>query len=139
MQLDLAAAQTVVAAATSKAAELGLAMCIAVLDTGGHLKAFARMDHAWLGAIDVATRKARTSVLFDMETEAVWEACKPGAQAEGLQLTNDVLVTFAGGIPLRAADGRIVGAIGVSGGQVLQDAQVARAGASVFDARHQGR
>jgi uncharacterized protein GlcG (DUF336 family) len=134
MHLDLAVAQKVLAAATVKAAELGLSMCIAVLDTGGHLKAFARMDRAWLGSIDIATRKARTSVLFEMETEAVWEVCKPGAQAEGLQLTNDVLVTFAGGIPLRTPDGRVIGAIGVSGGQVFQDAQVALAGASVLGA-----
>jgi uncharacterized protein GlcG (DUF336 family) len=138
VHLDLEMAQGVVTAATAKATELGLSMCIAVLDSGGHLKAFARMDHAWLGSIDVAARKARTSVLFEAETQAVWEACKPGAQAEGLQLTNDVLVTFAGGIPLRSPDGRIAGAIGVSGGQVLQDAQVARAGASVFDSSHQG-
>jgi uncharacterized protein GlcG (DUF336 family) len=138
MDLDLPTAQRVVDAATAKAAQLGLSMCIAVLDAGGHLKAFARMDGSWLGSIDVAERKARTSVLFEMETQAVWEVCKPGAQAEGLQLTNDVLVTFPGGIPLRTADGRIIGAIGVSGGLVLQDAEVARAGVSGLDSGHLG-
>jgi uncharacterized protein GlcG (DUF336 family) len=73
-------------------------------------------------------KKARTSVLFEMETQKVWEVCRPDAQAHGLELTNDGLVTFAGGIPLKAADGQLVGAIGVSGGQVAQDFEVARAG-----------
>ncbi len=135
MDLELETAQRVLAAGTAKATELGLTMCNAVLDAGGHLKAFARMDRAWLGSIDIAARKARTSVLFEMETEKLWEVCKPGAQAEGLQLTNDVLVTFGGGVPLRAPDGRVVGAIGVSGGQVFQDVQVAWAGASILDSR----
>jgi uncharacterized protein GlcG (DUF336 family) len=99
-----------------------------VLDFGGHLKAFSRMDGAWLGSIDVAMKKARTSVLFEMETQKIWEVCRPDAQAHGLELTNDGLVTFAGGIPLKAADGQLVGAIGVSGGQVGQDFEVARAG-----------
>jgi len=105
-----------------------VAASIVVLDFAGHLKAFSRMDGAWLGSIDVAMRKARTSVLFEMETEKVWEVCKPGAQAHGLELTNDGLVTFAGGIPLKTADGKLLGVIGVSGGQVAQDFEIAHAG-----------
>jgi uncharacterized protein GlcG (DUF336 family) len=90
------------------------------------------MDGAVLGSIDIALKKARTAVLFEVESEAVWEYCKPGAPAQGLQLTNDTLVTFAGGIPLKTSDGETLGAIGVSGGEVSQDAEVARAGAAVF-------
>ncbi len=115
-------------AAKAKAAEIGIATAIVVLDDGGHLKAFARMDGAWLGATDVAMKKAKTSVLFPMETQQIWEVAKPGAQAHGLELTNGGLVTFAGGIPLKTQGGQLLGAIGVSGGQVAQDYEVARAG-----------
>jgi uncharacterized protein GlcG (DUF336 family) len=111
----------VVKAAKATAADIGIAVSVVVLDLGGHLKAFSRMDGAWLGSIDVAMKKARTSVLFEMETQKIWEICRPDAQAHGLELTNDGLVTFAGGIPLKASDGRLLGAIGVSGGQVAQD------------------
>src|SRR5277367_5490908 len=108
--------ELLVEAAKSKAADIGIAVSIAVLDAGGHLKAFLRMDGAWLGSIDVAIRKARTSVLFEAQTQDIWEVCKPGAQAHGLELTNEGLVTFAGGMPLKADGGTLLGAIGVSGG-----------------------
>jgi uncharacterized protein GlcG (DUF336 family) len=119
MPLTSDEAEAVVKAAKARAADIGLAVSVVVLDLGGHLKAFSRMDGAWLGSIDVAMKKARTSVLFEMETQKVWELCRPDAQAH---------VTFAGGIPLKASDGRLLGAIGVSGGQVAQDFEVARAG-----------
>ncbi len=116
-------------AARSRAASLGIAVSVAVLDAGGHLKAFSRMDRAWL-AIDRRGRQESQDVrAVRNESENVWEFSKPDAQAHGLDLTNDVLVTFAGGIPLRAADGALLGAIGVSGGQVSQDREVAQAGA----------
>jgi uncharacterized protein GlcG (DUF336 family) len=91
------------------------------------------MDGAWLGSIDVAMKKAKTFVFFEAETQAVWEVCKPGAQAHGLELTNDGLATFAGGVPLKAADGGLLGAIGVSGGQVAQDYEVALAGMAALE------
>src|ERR1700677_666088 len=119
-------ADTLTKAAKAKAADIGIAVRLVV--AGGNLKAFSRMDGAWLGSIDVAIKKARTSVLFEMETQQVWEVCKPEAQAHGLELTNDGLVTFAGGIPLKAANGHLLGAIGVSGGQVAQDYEGAQAG-----------
>ncbi|MEI9988195.1 MAG: heme-binding protein [Aliidongia sp.] len=81
-----------------------------------------------------AMKKARTSVLFEVETQSVWAVSKPDAQAHGLELTNDGLVTFAGGIPLKNAEGRLIGAIGVSGGQVAQDFEIARAGLAALDA-----
>ena len=133
MAITLAQAEAVVSAARNKATQIGIPVCVAVLDVGGNLKAFSRMDGAWLGAIDVATKKARTSVLFDIETQVAWEICKPDGQAHGLELTNDHLVTFAGGIPLRH-DGELVGAVGVSGGQVSQDYEVARAAFEAFQA-----
>jgi uncharacterized protein GlcG (DUF336 family) len=134
MQITSHHAERLIEAATAKARDIGIAVTIVILDAGAHPKALSRMDGAWLGSIDVAIRKARTSVLFEAETQAIWEVSKPEAQAHGLELTNDGLVTFAGGIPLKSADGHLLGAIGVSGGQVAQDFDVARAGLAALDA-----
>lgn len=125
MKLSLDQAEHVIRAAQAHATQLGVAAAIAVLDTGGHLKAFVRMDGAWLGAIDVAIRKARTSVLFEASTEQIGEVCKPDAEAHGLDLTNDGLVTFGGGLPLQDTQGVLRGAVGVSGGHVGQDKAIA--------------
>jgi uncharacterized protein GlcG (DUF336 family) len=127
MTLTLDLAENCVRAGREHAATLGVAVCLVVCDAAGHLKAFARMDRAWLGAIDVALRKAKTSVLFEAETQLIWEVSRPDAQAHGLESSNGGLITFAGGIPLRTAAGEILGAIGVSGGQVAQDYAVAQA------------
>ena len=132
MNLTLDIAEALMDAAKRRALHVGVAASIVVLDVAGHLKAFSRMDGAWLGSIDVAMKKARTSVLFEMETEQVWAVCQPGAQAHGLEQTNGGLVTFAGGMPIKATDGRLLGAIGVSGGQVAQDQDIAKAGLSAL-------
>jgi uncharacterized protein GlcG (DUF336 family) len=132
MKLTDQMAQAGIAAAVAEAVALRVPMNIAILDAGAHLKSFMRMDGAVLGSIDIAMKKARTAVLFQANSETVWEYCKPGAPAPGLELTNDVLVTFAGGIPIRAPDGEFLGAIGVSGGAVPQDAQVAAAGVAAL-------
>jgi uncharacterized protein GlcG (DUF336 family) len=121
-------------AAEEKATAIGIPVNIAVLDAGAHLKAFSRMDGAVLGSIDVATRKAMTAALFQARSEAVWEYCKPGAPAPALELSNGGLAPFAGGIPLRGPQGEILGAIGVSGGTVAQDLEIAEAGVAVLTA-----
>ena len=126
MTLTLDLAENSLRAGREHAATLGVAVCLVVCDAAGHLKAFARMDRAWLGAIDVALRKAKTSVLFEAETQLIWEVSRPEAQAHGLESSNGGLITFAGGIPLRTAAGEILGAIGVSGGQVAQDYAIAK-------------
>jgi uncharacterized protein GlcG (DUF336 family) len=130
MQITAHQARAVIAAGEAKASEVGVPMNIAVLDGGGHLKAFARMDGAVLGSIDIALKKAKTAVLFGMNSEAVGEFCKPGAPAQGLAATNDVLVVFAGGIPIRNEAGEVIGSVGVSGGAVDQDYAVALAAAA---------
>jgi uncharacterized protein GlcG (DUF336 family) len=132
MELTLEQGHAILHAAMAKAEKIGVAASVVVLDAAGHLKVFSRMDDAWLGSIDVAMKKARTSVLFEVETQNVWEVCKPGAQAHGLETTNDGLVTFAGGIPLKTLGGKLVGAIGVSGGQVSQDFEIASAGSAAL-------
>jgi uncharacterized protein GlcG (DUF336 family) len=123
-------ARRIVAAAEARASAIGVPVNVAVLDAAAHLKAFSRMDGAVLGSIDVAMRKARTAALFETTSEAVWEYCRPGAPAHALELTNGGLAPFAGGLPVRDAAGRLLGAIGVSGGAVPQDLEIAEAGAA---------
>ncbi len=125
-------AARVIAAAEARAAAIGVPVNIAVLDAGAHLKAFARMDRAVLGSIDVALGKARTAVLFGARSEAIWDYCKPGAPAPGLELTNGGLVPFGGGIPLTGPDGLAIGAVGISGGAVAQDVEIAEAAAAAL-------
>jgi uncharacterized protein GlcG (DUF336 family) len=134
MQLTSHQAQVVIDGAEAKARELGLPVVIAVLDAGAHLKAFRRMDGAVLASIDIAIRKASTAVLFQANSEAVWEYCKPGAPAHGLELTNGGLAPFGGGIPLKGPDSVVIGALGVSGGTVPQDVKVAQAAFAAFEA-----
>jgi uncharacterized protein GlcG (DUF336 family) len=134
MPLNSHQAHAVINGAESKAREMGLPIVVAVLDAGAHLKAFRRMDGAVLASIDIALRKATTAVLFQANSEDVWEYCKPGAPAPGLELTNGGLAPFGGGIPLKGPDGQVIGALGVSGGSVAQDTDIAKAGFAAFEA-----
>jgi uncharacterized protein GlcG (DUF336 family) len=128
----LADAQRVIAAAQQKAAEIGQPMNIAVADAGGNLVAHVRMDEAWLGSIDISIKKAFTSRAFDITTKDLATHSQSGGQFFGIHASNDGrIMIFAGGVPLRR-DGRVVGAIGVSGGSGDQDHAVAEAGAAAF-------
>lgn len=125
-------ARRVIAAGEARAEEIGIAVNIAVLDAGAHLKAFARMDSALLGSIDIAIGKARTAALFSMRTKAIGEFCKPGGTSFGLEQTNGGLVVFAGGIPLTNGNRVLIGAVGISGGAVSQDLDIAQAAAAAI-------
>ena len=125
--VTLSAAQAVVEAARAKADEINVPMNIAVTDGGGHLLAFARMDGAILGSIDIALAKAKTSILFNGPSENLWEFCKPGGPAPATELTNGGLIPYAGGVALNDDGGALIGAIGVSGRLPDQDGEVARA------------
>lgn len=131
MPLALADAQRVAAAAVARADEIGHPMNIAVVDAGAHLLAFARMDGAILASIDIATRKAVTAVLMNMSTAELYDAAQPGAPLYGIETTNTGLVVFGGGLLLRRGDD-VVGAVGVSGGAVEQDVDVATAAAGAL-------
>lgn len=132
MSIMLAQAKTVISAAEKKAAEIGQPMNIAVVDGGGNLVAHVRMDGAWLGSIDISIKKAFTSRAFDITTKDLGENAQPGQQFYGIHASNNgKIMIFAGGIPLKK-DGKVVGAIGVSGGSGVQDHEVAEAGASAF-------
>ena len=125
--LDITAlqARAVVDGAILKSVDLGLNMDIAVVDAGGNLKAFLRMDGAWLGSIDIAVKKARTARLFDMPTGDIGGLSQPGGPLYGIEHSNGGLVTFPDGVPLRASDGTVIGAVGVSGSSVEDDHAVA--------------
>jgi len=130
--ISLEQAQAIVAAAVAKAQEIDTKMDIAVVDAGGNLKAFARMDGAWLGSIDIAIKKANTARNFDMNTGAIGELSQPGGPLYNIEHSNGGLITFPGGVPLTTADGAVVGAIGVSGSSVENDHTVAAAGAAAL-------
>lgn len=125
-------ARRIIAAAEKKADEIGQPMNIAVADAGGNLVAHVRMDNAWLGSVDISIKKAWTSRAFDISTKDLAEHSQSGNQFFGIHASNNGRVMiFAGGIPLKK-DGKVVGAIGVSGGSGEQDHAVAEAGAAAF-------
>jgi uncharacterized protein GlcG (DUF336 family) len=130
--IDLDQAQTVVAAALKKAEEIATLMNVTVIDAGGNLKAFARMDGAWLGSIDISAKKARTARFFDMDSGAIGNLSQPAGPLYNIEVSNGGLITFPGGVPLKNASGEIIGAIGVSGSTVENDHTVAAAGASAL-------
>jgi len=130
--LTLSDARRIIAAAEEKAAEIGQPMNIAVVDSGGNLVSHVRMDDAWIGSIDISQKKAYTSRAFDISTKDLATHSQSGGQFFGIHASNDGrIMIFAGGIPLKK-DGKVVGAIGVSGGSGDQDHAVAEAGAAAF-------
>ena len=122
----------IVKAAYEKAKELGVKMNIAVVDAGANLKAFVRMEDAWLGSIDISIKKAKTARFFDMPTGELGKLSQPGESLYQIEVSNGGLITFPGGIPLKNAEGKIIGAIGVSGSTVDDDHVVAEAGAAAL-------
>jgi uncharacterized protein GlcG (DUF336 family) len=132
MSVSLEDALRVIAAGRSKADEIGSPSNVAVVDAGGNLVSHIRMDHAWVGSIDISINKAFTARAFDIVTADLAESAQPGRQFYGIHGSNQGRVMiFAGGIPLRH-DGRVVGAVGVSGGSGEQDQAVAEAAAAAF-------
>jgi uncharacterized protein GlcG (DUF336 family) len=117
----------IIEAAIDKAKKIGQPMNIAIVDAGANLAAFMRMDGAWIGSIDIAINKAFTAKAFDISTLELGGNSQPGDQFFGIHASNHGRVMiFAGGIPIKA-NGRIVGAVGVSGGSGEQDQAVAEA------------
>ena len=130
--ITLTQAQAAVEAATMKATEIGTKMDIAIVDAGANLKAFARMDGAWLGSIDIAMKKARTARYFDMPTGDIGGLSQPGGALYNIEHSNGGLITFPGGLPIRNAASDVIGAIGVSGSTVEDDHAVAEAGVAAI-------
>ena len=132
MNVTLAQAEKIVSVAKQKAAEINTKMNIAVVDAGANLVAFGRMDGAWLGSLDISIKKAKTARYFDMNTGSVGELSQPGGPLFAIEHSNNGLITFPGGVPIKNASGEIIGAIGVSGSSVDNDHTVASAGASAL-------
>ena len=130
--ITLDQAMAVVAAAQAKAEKQGTLMDIAVVDAGANLTAFVRMDGAFLGSIDISIKKAKTARFFNMPTGKLGELAQPGQPLFNIEFSNNGLITFPGGLPLKDKNGDIIGAIGVSGSSVEDDHEVASAGAAVL-------
>jgi uncharacterized protein GlcG (DUF336 family) len=130
--LTLADARLMILAGEKKAAELKIPYNIAVVDSGGALISHARMDGAWLGSIDISIHKAFTARAFDMTTDDLSKASQSGQSLFGINTTNhEKIVIFGGGIPVKL-DGVVVGAVGASGGSVVNDIKVAEAAVAAF-------
>lgn len=131
--LTLAEAQKVMAGALAFAEKQGVPMNIAIVDAGGNLKDFCRMDGAFLGSIDISAKKAKTARFFNMSSAQLGAVSGPGQELYGIETTNGGLVIFGGGELLRNKAGVIIGAIGVSGGSVAEDTNVAKAGVAALN------
>lgn len=129
MNITLKQAEAAISAAKNKAKKLKTLMNIAVVDAGANLVAFAHMDDAWLGSIDISIRKARTARFFNMPTGDIGQLSQPGGPLYGIEHSNGGLITFPGGVLIKDEAGQIIGAIGVSGDTVENDHAVAQAGA----------
>ena len=135
--VTLAAAQRAAAAALEEARSLTVEVCVAVTDRAGHLLAFARMDHAPILCAQIAQDKAYSVATFGgLPTSEWWPMLESDPPLlHGITKT-ERLIAFGGGVPL-IAEGRTIGAIGVSGGSSQQDVQIAKAGAVVVADRRQ--
>jgi uncharacterized protein GlcG (DUF336 family) len=131
MKLDLVTAESVIAAAKAAIADKGFPpVSISVVDEAAHLVAFTRMDGTFLGGIDVAHRKARTAALFNVNSAALGDFLRPGSPAYSVSNSNGGLIGIGGGVVLRDGQGRLMGAVGVSGGSVDEDEAIAQAAAA---------
>ncbi|WP_121615278.1 GlcG/HbpS family heme-binding protein [Virgibacillus halodenitrificans] len=132
-KLNLEMAKKLIDAAEAESRNIGVQMVITIVDDGGNLVATHRMDDAWLASVDIAHNKAWTSVALKMPTSNLEEATVPNSEFWGLNTTNQgKIVVFGGGLPLEK-EGKVVGAVGVSGGAVPQDVQVAEAALKAFE------
>jgi uncharacterized protein GlcG (DUF336 family) len=130
MNITLAQAEAAIAAAKVKATAIDTKMDICVVDAGSNLVAFARMDGAWIGSVDISFKKAKTAAWFTMDTAVLVPLVQPGGSLYNIEHSNGGLITFPGGVVIKNDAGEVIGAIGVSGSSVENDHAVATAGAA---------
>lgn len=120
-------------AAIEKAKSIGVPVSLAVVDGGGHLVAFARLDSVY-GVIDFAVKKAKTAVMFGVDSDVIGTIVA-GAEVHGYGMlnSNDGLLTIAGGVVIKDLEGNIMGAIASSGGSPEQDKEIAIAGSVIIN------
>ena len=126
--MNLEIANKAVKAAINESEKLNVKMNIAIVDAGGNLIAFSRMDNAWLGSVDIAIKKAKTAIFFNMPTGEIGKLSQPGKPLYNIEHSNGGLITFPGGVPIQNGQNVLIGGIGVSGSTVENDHQVASAG-----------
>lgn len=132
--MKLSCAMCLLDAARTEAERLNVTVCISIVDAAAWPVVFARMDGTPLGVIDVSKRKARTAILFQMDSADFAQIARPDGHAYTLEHTNGGLTSFGGGILLRAADGTVLGAMGVSGASTEDDIAIAQAAANSLTA-----
>ena len=133
--LDLA--QQMCTAAVAHASDLGVAVSVAVVDAGGHLISFARMDTAEIAGPHLAVAKAATAVAHRCPSGELAALSAPGASLAGLEASGGGrYVVFAGGLPLWSPEGRVVGGVGVSGASADKDLGCATAAAALWPISH---
>ncbi len=130
--LLLSRAETIIKLAIAQAHTLNVTVNIAIVDAGGHLIAFNRMDGALLGAIDIAIKKAYTAARFQKPTHELGQRSQPGQPLFGIESSNGGLITFAGGLPItlgkkEGIERSCIGAIGISGSTIENDRAIAEA------------
>lgn len=129
--LDLA--KKLIATVEKKAQEIGVNAVVAVADKGGRIIAVECMDDSFIASYDIAVNKAFTCVALKMSTKKLSSLAQPGASLYGIQFTNEgKIVIFGGGEPLEL-DGKVIGAIGVSGGTEEQDTFLAAYAKEVYN------
>ena len=131
--MDLEHANIAINAAIKKSKALGVKMNIAIVDAGGNLIAFSRMDNAWLGSVDIAIKKAKTAIFFNMPTGEIGKLSQPGKPLYNIEHSNGGLITFPGGVPIQNGQNVLIGGIGVSGSTVENDHEVAMAGVNAVN------
>jgi uncharacterized protein GlcG (DUF336 family) len=132
MNITLEQAEKMIAAAKAKAIEMDVKMNICIVDAGANILAFVRMNGAWLGSADISLKKAKTARFFDMNSGVIGSLSQPGGSLYNIEHSNGGLISFPGGIPVKNAEGEVIGAIGVSGSLVENDHAVAEAGAAAI-------
>ena len=132
-KMTLKAANALIEKVTAKAASMGVNVVAAVSDQAGRPVAVQSMDGAYIASFDIAINKTFTSASLKMSTEALSHLSQPGQPLYGIQFTNEgKIVILGGGEPLEA-DGKIIGALGVSGGTAEEDTAIAAYGREVFE------
>ncbi|WP_412850610.1 GlcG/HbpS family heme-binding protein [Chryseobacterium sp. PMSZPI] len=132
MELSYDISEKALQAAIQKAKSLNIPVSIAVVDTGGHLVSFARLDSVF-GVIDFAVKKAKTAVMFGVDSD-IMGSIIAGTDIHGYGMlnSNEGLLTISGGVVIKNKEGKVIGAIGSSGGTPEQDKEIAMTGASVM-------
>lgn len=118
--------------AKQEAEKIAVLVNIAVVDAGANLKGFIRMDESYLGSIDVAIKKAKTARYFNIATGDLGKLTQPGGVIYNIEHSNGGLITFPGGVPIKNKQGKIIGAIGISGGTIEQDHAIATVAAKAI-------